>query len=82
MAVMKHCPGCSGALEAGYLAAPTYLNWVERPAQGGWFDGSPFKEDKLVTFREAFAVGPRVSAYVPGLRCRKCNLVLMDFSRT
>ena len=80
LAAMSACPKCRGPLEVGYMPAPTYLNWVKSPAPGGLFDASPLKEDKLVTFGEALSVAPFVKAHVPGLRCRKCNLVLLDFT--
>jgi len=64
------CPACGGELQKGYLSAPRGIYWsTEKHGLGSMF------VDYMM---------PRISSFVtlenlPGLKCEKCGIVIVDF---
>lgn len=67
---LKKCPICGGELDRGY-AVVTALWWdTEKHA---WQPGGELLS-KLIAF-------PRYNTNFPGLRCRKCHIMIFDYER-
>ena len=74
--LISKCPRCGGPLEEGYAVVGSWVNWVR---ERGLVDAGLLKRDRLVTFGEA--LGPH-GAHIPGLRCRSCNIAILDLAYT
>jgi len=69
--VAKACPRCGKDLELGFLAT-TARPWITWTEQRGILDAAPWRTNKLL-------VSDRIgTSHVPGLRCRKCGLLILD----
>jgi Domain of unknown function (DUF6487) len=70
--IVRSCPRCGSQVEPGYAPVSHWINWVEVP---GTLDAAIWKKDQLISFADANMV-----PHVPGVRCRKCGLAVLDFA--
>lgn len=70
---MSSCPACKGPLEQGFITSSHWMVWTQGT---GFLDGSGWRGEALNDMREALTI-----THLPGLRCSRCDLALVDLAQ-